>query len=92
MPKEATPILEASKTRSITEAESKKLISLFSLHRGLLLEQIEKAGRKPEAHRGGFLSTSEVGFLSTSEVGVAPYPKVYDYCFGWPLDLVLFTT
>lgn len=70
LPKEATPILEASKTRAITEAESKKLISLFSLHRGQLLEQIEKAGRKPEAHRGGF--------LSTSEVGVAPYPKVYD--------------
>jgi len=70
LPKEAIPILTVSKTRAITEAESKKLISLFSLHRGQLLEQIEKAGRKPEAHRGGF--------LSTSEVGVAPYPKVYD--------------
>ena len=31
LPKEATPILEASKIRAITEAESKKLISLFSL-------------------------------------------------------------
>ncbi|CAH9058528.1 hypothetical protein PSECIP111854_02220 [Pseudoalteromonas sp. CIP111854] len=70
LPKAATPILEASKTRAITKEESTKLISLFSLHRGQLLEQIEKAGRKPEAHRGGF--------LSTSEVGVAPYPKVYD--------------
>ncbi|NQY89806.1 MAG: hypothetical protein HRT51_19105 [Colwellia sp.] len=70
LPKEATLILEVSKTRAITEVESKELISLFSLHRGQLLEQIEKAGRKPEAHRGGF--------LSTSEVGVAPYPKVYD--------------
>ena len=70
LPKAATPILEASKTRAITPEESTKLISLFSLHRGQLLEQIEKAGRKPEAHRGGF--------LSTSEVGVAPYPKVYD--------------
>ncbi|GAC29420.1 hypothetical protein [Brumicola pallidula] len=70
LPEEVTPILEASETRSITEAESKKLISLFSLHRGQLLEQIEKAGRKPEAHRGGF--------LSISEIGLAPYPKVYD--------------
>ncbi|MEH6346709.1 MAG: hypothetical protein V7785_16570 [Bermanella sp.] len=70
LPKAATPILEASKTRAITPEESTKLISLFSLHRGQLLEQIEKSGRKPEAHRGGF--------LSTSEVGVAPYPKVYD--------------
>ena len=70
LPKEAKPILEASKTRAITEAEGQALISLFSLHRGDLLKQIEMAGRKPEMHRGGF--------LSTSEVGVAPYPKVYD--------------
>jgi hypothetical protein len=70
LPKAATPILEASKTRAITAEESTKLLSLFSLHRGQLLEQIEKAGRKPEAHRGGF--------LATGEVGVAPYPKVYD--------------
>ncbi|KGJ95855.1 hypothetical protein [Thalassotalea sp. ND16A] len=70
LPKAATPILEASKTRAITAAEGEQLISLFSLHRGQLLEQINQAGRKPEAHRGGF--------LSTSEVGVAPYPKVYD--------------
>jgi len=70
LPKEAAPILKASKSRAITSAENKKLISLFSLHRGQLLEQISKSGRKPEAHRGGY--------LSTSEIGVAPYPKVYD--------------
>ncbi len=62
--------MEVSKERAITKEESEKLISLFSLHRGDLLGQIKKAGRVPEAHRGGF--------LSTSEVGVAPYPKVYD--------------
>ncbi|WP_250655129.1 hypothetical protein [Alkalimarinus coralli] len=70
LPEVATPILEASKVRAITPDESAQLISMFSLHRGQLLEQISLAGRKPEAHRGGF--------LSTSEVGVAPYPKVYD--------------
>ncbi|NRA62042.1 MAG: hypothetical protein HRU25_14305 [Psychrobium sp.] len=70
LPQAATPIIKASKTRAITKEETAKLISLFSLHRGQLLEQIAKAGRKPEAHRGGF--------LATSEKGVAPYPKVYD--------------
>ncbi|XQW85312.1 hypothetical protein ACOYR1_00870 [Thalassotalea piscium] len=70
LPKAATPLIETSEKRALTKDEGAKLMSLFSLHRGQLLEQIEKAGRKPEAHRGGF--------LSTSEVGVAPYPKVYD--------------
>lgn len=70
LPKEAKPILEASKTRALTSNESAKLISHFSLHRGQLLDQISKAGRTPAVHRGGF--------LSTSEVGVDPYPKVYD--------------
>lgn len=70
LPAQAKPILEASTKRAITKAESEKLLSLFSLHRGQLLDQIKMAGRQPEAHRGGF--------LSTSEVGVAPYPKVYD--------------
>jgi len=70
LPKEAKPILKASTKRAVTEAESKKLLSLFSLHRGQLLDEIEKAGRTPESHRGGY--------LATSEVGVAPYPKVYD--------------
>ncbi|WP_198672826.1 hypothetical protein [Photorhabdus sp. CRCIA-P01] len=70
IPEEARPILKVSKTRALTEEESEKLISQFPLHRGELLEQIQLAGRQPEAHRGGF--------LSTSEVGIAPYPKVYD--------------
>jgi hypothetical protein len=70
IPKKATTILKTSKTRAVTPEESAKLLSLFSLHRGQLLYQIHKAGRKPEAHRGGY--------LSTSEVGVSPYPKVYD--------------
>jgi len=70
LPKEATSILKASQKRAITAEESNELISYFPLHRGELLDQIEKAGRQPEAHRGGY--------LSTSEIGVAPYPKVYD--------------
>jgi hypothetical protein len=70
LPKAALPMLKTSQTRAINPEETKELLSIFSLHRGELLEQIEKAGRKPAANRGGF--------LSTSEVGVAPYPKVYD--------------
>ena len=71
LPEEAKPILKSSQTRAITQEEADELISEhFSLHRGELLEEIRKAGRKPEAHRGGY--------LSTSEEGVAPYPKVYD--------------
>jgi len=70
LPIQAKPILDASKKRAITQEESKQLLSLFSLHRGQLLDEIKKAGRQPEAHRGGY--------LSTSEVGVAPYPKIYD--------------
>ncbi len=70
LPKQAAPILKASAQRAITTQESEQLISMFSLNRAQLLEQIELAGRQPEAHRGGY--------LSTSEVGVAPYPKVYD--------------
>ncbi|MDI3325805.1 hypothetical protein QKW35_15600 [Pontibacterium granulatum] len=70
LPEEAKPILEASKSRAITQEEADQLLSHFSLHRGQLLEEIDKAGRKPEAHRGGY--------LSTSEIGIAPYPKVYD--------------
>ena len=70
IPEAAKPILTASQKRAITAAESDRLLSLFSLHRGQLLDEIKKAGRQPEAHRGGF--------LSTSETSVAPYPKVYD--------------
>jgi hypothetical protein len=70
LPKAASSILKTSQTRAINAEETKELLSIFSLHRGELLDQIAKAGRQPEAHRGGY--------LSTSEVGVAPYPKVYD--------------
>lgn len=70
LPKAALPILKTSQSRAINPDETKQLLSIFSLHRGELLDQIAQAGRQPEAHRGGF--------LSTSETGVAPYPKVYD--------------
>ena len=70
LPEAASPLLETSKTRALTPEEAGQLISVFSLHRGELLEEIDRAGRKPEAHRGGF--------LSISEVDVPPYPKVYD--------------
>lgn len=70
LPEVALPILKASSSRAITPEESSKLLSIFALHRGQLLDEIQKAGRVPEVHRGGF--------LSISEVGGSPYPKVYD--------------
>jgi len=70
LPESAGPILKVSQTRAINPEETAKLLSIFSLHRGQLLEEIRKAGRKPEAHRGGY--------LSISEIDVPPYPKVYD--------------
>lgn len=68
--RDAIPILNISKDRALNKAEADKLIDIFYLDRKELLSQIEKAGRKPEAHRGGF--------LSTKEDEMAPYPKVYD--------------
>ena len=70
LPEAASPILKVSQTRAINPDETAKLLSIFSLHRGELLDEIRKAGRKPEAHRGGY--------LTTSEIDVPPYPKVYD--------------
>ena len=70
IPDAAKPILKASQSRTVTEAEQEELIKLFSLNRAELLEQIELAGRVPETPRGGL--------LSTHQPGVAPYPKVYD--------------
>lgn len=70
IPPQSHPLLHASTKRSLSSEEKKQLISYFSLHRGELLREINLAGRIPEAHRGGY--------LSTSEIGVAPYPKVYD--------------
>lgn len=70
IPEQAKPILKTSLIRAVNDDEQKKLISIFSLNRADLLEQIRLAGRTPEMHRGGYLSTKE---------GDAPsYPKVYD--------------
>lgn len=70
IPEPAKPILKASLSRAVHDDEQKKLIAIFSLNRADLLEQIRLAGRIPEVHRGGYLSTRE---------GDAPaYPKVYD--------------
>lgn len=70
LPESARPILKTSHSRALNAEETAKLLSIFSLHRGQLLDEISKAGRKPEAHRGGY--------LATSENGIPPYPKVYD--------------
>ncbi|MCF6293129.1 MAG: hypothetical protein L3J04_07030 [Robiginitomaculum sp.] len=70
LPEAAASLLDTSRSRALKPDEVAKLLSTFSLHRGELLAEISKAGREPEAHRGGY--------LSTSEIGVPPYPKVYD--------------
>ncbi|WP_022669110.1 hypothetical protein [Desulfospira joergensenii] len=70
LPEAAGQILETSQSRALTTAEADELISIFSLDRQGLLEEIQRAGRVPAALHGGS--------LSTSEIGVPPYPKVYD--------------
>lgn len=70
LPAKAKPILETSKTRALNEEEAKNLITAFHLDRDALLNQIEKAGRKPAVENGGS--------LTTGEDNMAPYPKVYD--------------
>ncbi|KAM3537712.1 hypothetical protein ARSEF1564_009373, partial [Beauveria bassiana] len=59
VPTEAYPILEASKTRAISEDEQAKLISLFSLSRKDLLAQIQLAGRTPEGEKIAAVLTRE---------------------------------
>lgn len=70
LPDAASPLLKTSQTRALTSAEATKVLSLFPLTRGDLLQEISKAGRAPATVNGGS--------LNTSEVGVPPYPKVYD--------------
>ncbi|MGO4711178.1 hypothetical protein [Bradyrhizobium sp. 2TAF24] len=70
IPADAAPYIAASKTRKLTEDEGQRVMALFALHRGQLLQAIAEAGRQPEAHRGGY--------LATSDVGDTPYPKLFD--------------
>ncbi|RBW54379.1 hypothetical protein DS884_17940 [Tenacibaculum sp. E3R01] len=70
LPEIAKPILEISKTRALDKKETSDLIAAFHLDRKGLLNQIEKAGRKPVAENGGS--------LVTKEDDRPPYPQVYD--------------
>lgn len=70
IPEQANPILRQSARRALSQHESNDLIKHFQLGRRELLDEIHKAGRDPEMHRGGY--------LQTSEPDVPPYPKVYD--------------
>ncbi len=70
LPASALPILKVSNERALNSDEKTTILNTFASHRGELLNHIKLAGREPEAHRGGF--------LSSSEVGAEPYPKVYD--------------
>lgn len=70
LPEKALPLLKTSQTRSLNSDETTELISIFSMDKEDLLEQIDKAGRIPAVPQGGF--------LTTSEDGIPPYPKMYD--------------
>ena len=70
LPEESLPLLKTSQARALNSDEATELISVFSMDREDLLEQINNAGRNPTVSQGGF--------LTTSEVDVSPYPKVYD--------------
>lgn len=70
IPEAAKPLIDAAATRPTTEEEQKKLISLFHLHRGQMLDYIKLAGRAPHMYRGGY--------MGITERGSKPYPKVYD--------------
>lgn len=70
IPASARETLQASEKRPLTKDEQAFLVSEFHLHRGQLLELVERAGRQPQMYRGGY--------LSISQQGMAPYPKVYD--------------
>lgn len=70
IPASVVPLLRISETRALSEEEGRRVMAAFALHRGQLLEEIAKAGRRPEAHRGGA--------LTTSDVGDTPYPKLFD--------------
>ncbi|MGF1878690.1 hypothetical protein L4D77_25840 [Photobacterium frigidiphilum] len=67
---ESLPIIKASKTRIITSYESDQLLSIYSLSRKELVNEIVQSGRKPHVKGGGN--------LHVQEVGAQPYPKVYD--------------
>ncbi|RXT42939.1 hypothetical protein B6S44_29085 [Bosea sp. Tri-44] len=70
IPEKGRPLIEISKTRALNEQEQNQLLSVFSLDRAALLDQLSKAGRKAAVEGGGA--------LSISEKDVPPYPKVYD--------------
>ncbi|MCB1801224.1 MAG: hypothetical protein KDI82_06015 [Gammaproteobacteria bacterium] len=70
IPENAKPILKQSVRRALSQAESETLIQHFHLGRRELVDEIRRAGRRPEMHRGGY--------LRTAEIDVPPYPKVYD--------------
>lgn len=70
VPVAARPILEASILRPTTDEEQKKLVELFYLHRGQLLDEIRLSGREPQMYRGGY--------LEITQKGMPPYPKIYD--------------
>lgn len=70
IPDAARPLLQASRSRALSDKEGAALIGHFQLGRKELVQEIQRAGRQPEMPRGGY--------LQTSETGVSPYPKVYD--------------
>ncbi len=70
IPQDARPAIEASRTRSLDAGEQAALPVGLRAGPAALLQEIDRAGRRPAVEGGGL--------LQTAEEGVAPYPKVYD--------------
>ncbi len=69
IPHEAQPILKLSSEMALNPAQQTKILTLFSLDRQALLNQVYLANRKPVVADSGDISTEE---------GVAVYPKIFD--------------
>ena len=54
LPEEALPLLKTSQARALNPDEATGLISIFSMDREDLLEQINKAGRTLQLLKEGF--------------------------------------
>ena len=70
IPHKARSILDLSSKIALNSEQQAKIITIFSLDRKELLNQIYQANRKPVIADGGS--------ISTQEEGVPVYPKIFD--------------
>ncbi len=70
VPTKATPILRSAVQAPLSDADTLRVLDLFSLSREEIINQAIKSNRQPVIAGGGS--------MTSGEVGVAPYPKIYD--------------